>query len=763
MDADRFDALARRVASGSRRQLLGGLLAGLGATFGIHAAAAQKKERGSEQDTQPDPAHAPEQDPPREQPTAKSKDSPPAQDTGSVGSPDTEQDPPPDQQPSTHDQSKDKQQDKQQDHPHGKQHDTSDTQEPPHIQQDKQQEKRQDREQTQETSAKNDDADKPQAKSENPDKQQDHPHGKRHDTSDTQEPPHIQQDKPRDNHPKSQLRDRGDRKDQQQAQGGSDQKENGGKGQGGGTPCDPSCATRCCSGTCCPPNATTCNQAGLCCEPNCAGRQCGPDGCGRGGKCGTCPSGERCDEASGQCSGCVPNCQGKACGDDRCGGSCGTCPAGTSCDAPSGQCRSDCGAQRCPKGCCQDGQCRGGDTDSVCGTGGEPCLACGTGQSCCGGTCVNTATDSANCGFCGFHCIADVPCIGGTCQGGCVAPFKQCLNGTCCDESQCRSCEGGACVTWCDQPGMRCENNTCICDGLSCPNGCCTGGPAGGECKVVDFNTDPKNCGGCGNKCAAGLACVGGNCQGGCAPPLEACLDGTCCDTSQCQFCRQGTCVSVCQAGLRCVNNECICDEQSGCKGCCQGGQCVAPRNQNEDTCGAGGETCLACQPPAFCCGGSCCYLPEQAAGRPVCCWHQGIPQVFGTCVDVHSDPHNCGDCFHQCTADQHCVGGTCVCDRQTCPRGCCDASGVCQPGTTDQLCGRGGGSCGACGSGNHCVAGQCVCDGQSCPNFQCCENGPGNPGRCFITDDAHCAIGGAKCVDCGFLEECNAGSGQCQ
>ena len=60
------------------------------------------------------------------------------------------------------------------------------------------------------------------------------------------------------------------------------------------------CASRCCSGACCPAEATVCNQADLCCVPNCAGRACGPDGCGRGGTCGTCPAGEACN-ADGQC------------------------------------------------------------------------------------------------------------------------------------------------------------------------------------------------------------------------------------------------------------------------------------------------------------------------------------------------------------------------------------------------------------------------------------------------------------------------------
>src|SRR5829696_9162436 len=57
MDPQRFDELARRVGVGSRRQVLGGLLGGLAAAFGIHGSDAAKKgqdpEPDAEQDTQP--------------------------------------------------------------------------------------------------------------------------------------------------------------------------------------------------------------------------------------------------------------------------------------------------------------------------------------------------------------------------------------------------------------------------------------------------------------------------------------------------------------------------------------------------------------------------------------------------------------------------------------------------------------------------------------------------------------------------------------
>lgn len=75
------------------------------------------------------------------------------------------------------------------------------------------------------------------------------------------------------------------------------------------------------------------------CTPDCAGKTCGPDGCG--GFCsgptlyGACPNGETCQ--GGAC--CRSDCgqDGRSskrdCGSDGCGGSCGTCGVGLYCAA----------------------------------------------------------------------------------------------------------------------------------------------------------------------------------------------------------------------------------------------------------------------------------------------------------------------------------------------------------------------------------------------------------------------------------------------
>lgn len=58
-----------------------------------------------------------------------------------------------------------------------------------------------------------------------------------------------------------------------------------------------------CNGACCDGTANQCNPQGACCVPNCAGRQCGDDGCGNGGTCGACSTGQTCDTTNGTCKG----------------------------------------------------------------------------------------------------------------------------------------------------------------------------------------------------------------------------------------------------------------------------------------------------------------------------------------------------------------------------------------------------------------------------------------------------------------------------
>ena len=53
-----------------------------------------------------------------------------------------------------------------------------------------------------------------------------------------------------------------------------------------------------------------------------------------------------------------------------------------------------------------------------------PASACATGQTSCGQSCVNTASDSNNCGACGTKCTTGQSCQSGSCQ--CLAGFFKC-------------------------------------------------------------------------------------------------------------------------------------------------------------------------------------------------------------------------------------------------------------------------------------------------------------------------------------------------
>ncbi len=95
--------------------------------------------------------------------------------------------------------------------------------------------------------------------------------------------------------------------------------------------------------------------------------------------------------------------------------------------------------------------------------------ACAPGLTDCGGVCVATCCDNANCGACGNVCPSGQTCFEGIC-----------------------GCPSGLC----------CEAGETVCDG-TCVATCC--------------NND--HCGACGNTCPAGLTCFEGVCD---------CPSGTC-------------------------------------------------------------------------------------------------------------------------------------------------------------------------------------------------------------------------------------------
>ncbi|MFT3713682.1 MAG: scavenger receptor cysteine-rich domain-containing protein [Archangium sp.] len=52
---------------------------------------------------------------------------------------------------------------------------------------------------------------------------------------------------------------------------------------------------------------------------------------------------------------------------------------------------------------------------------------------------------------------------------------------------------------------------------------------------------------------------------------------------------------------------------------------------------------------------------------------------------------------------------GPTTCEPRTCPFGCCDSAGVCQPGSSDMQCGSQAKACTACSAGLTCQIGRCM------------------------------------------------------
>lgn len=204
------------------------------------------------------------------------------------------------------------------------------------------------------------------------------------------------------------------------------------------------------------------------CTPNCAGRRCGPDGCG--GSCGSCSGGAQCTSGTCECPGdsvfcrgaCVPGCIGEAIvnpitcdccqtglscqfGGDCCSGECQTQPGGGGklcvgraigqvCDFDA-QCNQT-SCPDCPPHTCRERQCD-------CADGYELCLGVCR-RLCAGGNARNPIT----CGCCrrtNQSCTGVTPCCSGNCVVGVCVPLP--FGAPCLFHEQCASnvCHAGLC------------------------------------------------------------------------------------------------------------------------------------------------------------------------------------------------------------------------------------------------------------------------------------------------------------------------------
>jgi hypothetical protein len=113
-------------------------------------------------------------------------------------------------------------------------------------------------------------------------------------------------------------------------------------------------------------------------------------------------------------------------------------------------------------------------------------------------------------------------------------------------------------VAWSAKPapcpsGKKCGRNCCPDASFACSQGKC-GCPSGttncaGTCvDPTTFQTDPQNCGTCGNVCPSGTACTSGACLGFCPEGLSCC-----CDCTYCSVDENGSCIPDAPRIRQCV------------------------------------------------------------------------------------------------------------------------------------------------------------------------------------------------------------------
>lgn len=621
--------------------------------------------------------------------------------------------------------------------------------------------------------------------------------------------------------------------------------------------CDP-----CCNDVCCPQSNAACHAAtGDCCvlesQSQTCNRQCGDvtNSCGLVVDCGpctctrSCPDCQVCDAESGDCIA-DPSQEGADCGD------CQVCH--------DGQCIG------CPNCCAANGVCKAGNTNPACGSSGT-CDECTGQEQCQNRQCVCVPDcDGKTCGpdGCGNHCGSGCP-PNATCSNdrtACVCDFREC-DGTCCGQANaiCHASTGACCVSesveqtcngqcadvlnncgmrvdcgpctcspacptcqTCDtnsgecanvsnsEPcgdGLHCKHGQCVCDGASCPDGCCQSG----QCHI----DDDAACG------------VGGGICGGCVDQGAATCGatGTCSD-GQCERYASGTeCQAATCMGETMLQPACTCDGQGSCD-CpgpitcpndlmCRSGACLTTCGDDDD-CGsdrwcnggncqttqAPGTACAAATPQqcqsGFCPAGVC--LGRQCPSNGVTCDCSNLNHCSGNgcctetcsclcdegwsgaaCTDeplIRCDAYpTCGECqahisqgctwcsgtvdgaVDVCTTVDVCLAPVemCVCNSTSCPNGCCDAQGQCQVNAAD-VCGSGGGACVTCNQcGDFCDEG--ICQGGSCD----CAALDGCSGHGCCTDTCACVcvapwtgadcseLPPVVCADFETCEECSA------
>lgn len=279
----------------------------------------------------------------------------------------------------------------------------------------------------------------------------------------------------------------------------------------------PSQHRRCHPGTVCRHGTGFCNDAGRCCNTADGDVACGSSCCEFATQ--ACCGGSTCVDVlqdNDNCGGCGIVCSGgKSCQNRVC-----TCPAGT----------TDCG-DTCVDTQSDDNNC--GACGNAC-SAGESCSLgrCGCSdpsQLSCDGQCIDVSGDRNNCGACGNVCSAGRDCVGGQCQLPCDACHER-VNNVCVlkDIDKDTVCDGACVDTRTDSDNCGTCGKVCV-GGDTCQNGVCTGGGCPEQWFSCGVSYPPhveRVCCRNGSTCSIGER--GASC---CSEGTFACpnLDGYCC------------------------------------------------------------------------------------------------------------------------------------------------------------------------------------------------------------------------------------------
>jgi len=200
------------------------------------------------------------------------------------------------------------------------------------------------------------------------------------------------------------------------------------------------------------------------------------------------------------------------------------------------------------------------------------CTACSAGQTSCDGlTCVNTNSNSKNCGRCGNDCTSQGKiCNNGQCSSSCSSPNQIC-SGSCVNTNADPNC--GSCGNNCAAQGKTCQGISIGiygCVGLPpCPpatgvpsNFCTTIAPVGATSMSSQYSCTSGTCYRCNlatpvydtstNSCVNCL--INANCPIGLSCQNKKCVSSTACGASGQNCCTTG---NQCNSGLSCSSGKC--------------------------------------------------------------------------------------------------------------------------------------------------------------------------------------------------------------